>query len=58
MMLDMAGDALARKGVVCGGVALWLGGGLNMLRDDALMGAEAGPGGAGEGLPIVERMGS
>jgi hypothetical protein len=59
MMLEMAGDALARKGVAWrgGGVALWFGG-LKMLWEEEVMGAEAGPGGAGDGLPMVERMGS
>lgn len=58
-MLEIAGDALARKGVVCGGEALLLfGGGLNGLRDDPEMGADEGPGGAGEALSMVDRMGS
>lgn len=58
MMLEIAGDALARKGVVCGGEALLFAGGLNGLCDDPLIGADEGPGGAGEALSMVDRMGS
>lgn len=43
MMLDIAGDALARKGVVCGRVALLFAGGLNGLCDNPLIGADEGP---------------